>query len=105
MKFAWIVLLLLFCPLVASAQDASSLSETERESLGRLFTEAREAYDAKDYPTSIARLEAAYRIFPEPNILYRIAEMHGGELRAASPGVGRGSTFTLVLPVEARNGP
>jgi signal transduction histidine kinase len=30
----------------------------------------------------------------------RLAEMHGGELSVASPGVGQGSTFTFSLPAE-----
>lgn len=58
------------------AQTVESLSTEQRELLGRLFTDARTAYDAQDYPTSIARLEEAYALLPEPNILYRIAEMH-----------------------------
>jgi PAS domain S-box-containing protein len=31
----------------------------------------------------------------------RLARMHGGELEAASPGPGRGATFTLTLPLAA----
>jgi signal transduction histidine kinase len=30
----------------------------------------------------------------------RLAHMHGGELRATSPGAGQGSVFTLTLPAE-----
>lgn len=63
-------------PAPMFGQDPSSLSPEEREVLGRLFTEARSAYDVRDYGTSIARLEEAYALLPEPNILYRIAEMH-----------------------------
>ena len=33
----------------------------------------------------------------------RLAEAHGGSLRATSDGEGHGSTFTLVLPVRARS--
>jgi signal transduction histidine kinase/ActR/RegA family two-component response regulator len=32
-------------------------------------------------------------------IVKNLAEMHGGSVKAASAGVGRGSTFTLVLPI------
>lgn len=63
-------------PFFAVAQTVDSLSTEQRELLGRLFTDARTAYDAHDYPASIARLEEAYALYPEPNILYRIAEMH-----------------------------
>jgi len=33
------------------------------------------------------------------SIVKRIVDMHGGEVRADSPGPGQGSTFTIVLPV------
>ncbi len=64
------------CSPLAVAQSVENLSTEQRELLGRLFTDARTAYDAHDYATSILRLEEAYAVFPEPNILYRIAEMH-----------------------------
>jgi len=72
------ILLLLACCLggSASAQNIDSLTPQQRELLGRLFTDARTAYDAREYRTSIARLEEAYALLPEPNILYRIAEMY-----------------------------
>lgn len=63
-------------PVGATAQDIDSLTPQQRELLGKLFTDARTAYDERDYRTSIARLEEAYALLPEPNILYRIAEMH-----------------------------
>jgi len=62
--------------LGAHAQDVAELTEAERSELGRLFNEAREAYDSQNYEASIQKLMAAYEIFPEPNILYRIGEMH-----------------------------
>lgn len=68
-----LALLCLWHPVFA--QDINTLSEEQRTLLGRLFTDARTAYEARDYPTSIARLEDAYALLPEPNILYRIAEM------------------------------
>lgn len=71
---ALLLALLCFVP-PAIAQDINTLSEEQRTLLGRLFTDARTAYEARDYPTSIARLEDAYALLPEPNILYRIAEM------------------------------
>jgi signal transduction histidine kinase len=37
-------------------------------------------------------------------ICHRIAELHGGELTAASEGPDRGSTFTFSLPLEASRG-
>ncbi|WP_182989136.1 response regulator [Massilia sp. Se16.2.3] len=33
------------------------------------------------------------------SLVSRLLEMHGGELRAESPGIGMGSTFTAELPV------
>ncbi len=62
-------------PAITFAQDPNALTEEERVTLGGLFSEARQAYDSKDFETSINKLQAAYEIFPEPNILYRIAEM------------------------------
>src|SRR6185295_13031031 len=35
----------------------------------------------------------------------RLVEMHGGAIEATSPGVGRGSTFTIWLPLSAAVGP
>ena len=36
-------------------------------------------------------------------LCHRIAELHGGELRAESPGPGRGATFTLLLPLRSND--
>ncbi|MEZ4460606.1 MAG: PEGA domain-containing protein [bacterium] len=84
-------------PATVSAQTIDELAPEQRELLGRLFTEARTAYDANDYATSIARLEEAWAIFPEPNILYRIAEMHEqlGERDAA---IGRYGEYLTNRP-------
>jgi signal transduction histidine kinase len=35
------------------------------------------------------------------SIVRRLVELHGGTASAASPGVGRGATFTIVLPHQA----
>ena len=35
----------------------------------------------------------------------KLVELHGGTLRAASPGLGQGSTFTMLLPLERRGVP
>jgi signal transduction histidine kinase len=35
-------------------------------------------------------------------LCHRIAELHGGEIRAESRGEGEGATFTLLLPLEPR---
>jgi tetratricopeptide (TPR) repeat protein len=72
----FVALSIALSPILAVAQTVESLSTEQRELLGRLFTDARTAYEAHDYPASIARLEEAYALFPEPNILYRIAEMN-----------------------------
>ncbi len=37
------------------------------------------------------------------SLCHRIAELHGGSLTARSGGVGRGSTFTLKIPVEGED--
>jgi PAS domain S-box-containing protein len=36
-------------------------------------------------------------------IVKNLSEMHGGSVIASSPGVGRGSTFTVLLPLSASN--
>ena len=38
------------------------------------------------------------------SLCHRIAELHGGTILVESEGEGSGSTFTLVLPLEDRNG-
>lgn len=69
--------LILWCGAsLAVAQDVGELTPAERNELGRLFSEARDAHDSRDFETSIRKLKAAYEIFPEPNILYRVGEMH-----------------------------
>jgi len=35
-------------------------------------------------------------------IVRHLIELHGGTVRADSPGIGRGSTFTIELPVRAQ---
>lgn len=62
--------------VVAQAPDPASLTEEEREELGRLFTRARTAYEAGNYLESIAFLEQAHEIFPDPAILYRIGDAY-----------------------------
>jgi signal transduction histidine kinase len=37
------------------------------------------------------------------SITYRIVADHGGEIHAASPGEGRGSTFRVQLPLASEN--
>lgn len=39
------------------------------------------------------------------SLVSRLLEMHGGQLRAESPGIGLGSTFTVELPVLRVTGP
>ncbi len=38
------------------------------------------------------------------SLVSRLLEMHGGQLRAESPGIGMGSTFTVELPVLRTSG-
>ncbi|WP_168210314.1 tetratricopeptide repeat protein [Persicimonas caeni] len=68
----------LAAPSVAWAAEPSlaELSADERAELGRLFTAAQGAFESEEYAQAIAKLERAYEIFPEPNILYRIGDAY-----------------------------
>lgn len=71
--------------LAQRAPDPSSLSESQRAQLGKLFGEARSAFEARADDRAVALLEEAYVILPDPNILFRIAEAHdrAGDYAAA----------------------
>lgn len=60
------------------------------EQLGRLFERFHQAA-----PADRGGLGLGLAIVKE------LCDMHGGSVRAESPGVGRGSTFTLELPIAA----
>lgn len=70
--------LLSFASVVAAqpALDPSTLSDEQRDELGRLFNRAQSAYQAENYLEAIEALQAAHAIFGEPNILYRIGDAY-----------------------------
>lgn len=70
----------------AQAPDPSSLSEAQRDELGRLFRVAQSAFEAENYLEAVGALKSAHEIFPEPNILYRIGDAYErlGDLRRAA---------------------
>ena len=74
-------------PAVACGQtlDPSTLSAEQREAIGDLFTRARAAYEAGNFLEAVELLERAHRIFPEPNIIYRIGDAYesAGDLEDA----------------------
>jgi len=62
--------------LGAQPPDPSTLSDEQRDELGRLFTRARGAYESGNFLEAIALLEKAHAIFPDPSILYRIGDAY-----------------------------
>lgn len=76
---------LVAAPVAAQQLDPSSLSEEDRQELGRLFSRAKSAYESENYREAIAALSQAHELFPEPNILYRIGDAYEnlGELEPA----------------------
>lgn len=69
-------------PMVASAQAAqpsvSDLSPEDRARVGRLFNDAKVAFEAGDYVEAIDRLQRAYKLYPDPDIYYRIGQAYEG---------------------------
>jgi PAS domain S-box-containing protein len=63
------------------------------ELLPHIFERFRQGRIAATAPTGGLGLGLA--------IVRRLVELHGGYVRAASPGEGQGSTFTVTLPVES----
>jgi len=60
----------------AQAQEERSEAEARAEAL-ELHAQSRERYERGDYEASVALLQRAYEVFPEPNVLYNLARAHG----------------------------
>lgn len=67
-------------PLSALAQDAEelfgALSPDEQVLVLELIDEGNEAYDQGDFQLALEHFEETYRLFPHPDVLYRLALCH-----------------------------
>ena len=82
--------------LVAGAVEidfADSGIGIAREQIGQLFQMFTQLPNAASHSQGGLGIGLA--------LVRRLVELHGGSVRASSPGVGHGSTFTVVLPIEA----
>lgn len=82
--------------LVAGAVEidvADSGIGIPREQIGQLFQMFTQLPNAASHSQGGLGIGLA--------LVRRLVELHGGSVRASSPGVGHGSTFTVVLPIEA----
>lgn len=62
----------------AAAPPASSASSSEKTRAAELFKKGSEAYMKGDFTTAIANLEEAYKIDPQPVLVYNRARAHEG---------------------------
>jgi signal transduction histidine kinase len=76
--------------VVSVADEGIGLNPEQLENVFDLFVQA---------DTSLERERGGLGI--GLTIVRQLVEMHGGRVAAASPGLGRGSTFTVELPLEA----
>jgi tetratricopeptide (TPR) repeat protein len=75
------ILLCFACSLLASpiarAQDASSLSDSERLSRSKtLYEEGRSQFNLGNYPAAISAFERAYVLRPMPLFLYNLGQLY-----------------------------
>ncbi len=63
---------------ISSVATPALAQESDRERAVELFEEGERSYRAGDFDGAIGHLDAAYRIFPEPVILYNLGRAHEG---------------------------
>lgn len=70
---------------VLAAAPTPGVAQTDTERVEALFAEGAALYRAGKYRAAIERFDAAYAIYPEPNLLYNKARAHEalGEIDAA----------------------
>lgn len=81
------------CVQITVADNGAGIAPDVIPGIFALFTQG---------PRSLARSEGGLGV--GLNIVRNVVEMHGGSVYAESPGLGRGSTFTLTLPLLGKAG-
>lgn len=60
----------------AEGPSIADLNGDQRAKLGHFFSEAQHAFERDAFADAILSLKEAFKIFPEPNILYRIGDAY-----------------------------
>ncbi|HEY1044753.1 MAG TPA: ATP-binding protein [Telluria sp.] len=90
--------------LSAEAQDGVVTVTLEDNGIGMAPEVLPHIFDLfTQGPRSLARSEGGLGV--GLNVVRNIVQLHGGDVRAASAGLGRGSQFCVVLPTSRREAP
>ncbi|MEM1347251.1 MAG: PEGA domain-containing protein [Myxococcota bacterium] len=98
---ALVVLLCIFSgPAVAVCEvlpELDDLSDAERATLMTSLEQGRAAYESGQFEPALGAFERAYRVFPHPDVLYRLAECQE-KLGRDADAVKNYSTFLRQVP-------
>lgn len=87
-----LLLVLLFALVIAPPQTALAQTDADKTTARRLFFEARDAYDAKDYPKAVELFERSNQLYPAPTAALGL----GRALVGAGQLVRAYETFTAI---------